>query len=156
MAVLLVGCPSKHAKVSVWRTENCRQPNSKRGKLKSTNFRSLWFCLSKCDSLIILQYNYRGSQRFVLWLGYTFFSPYVHVSWGWRMRMSSRFIKNRLVDFGMIKPAEFLSCFFPCLFCMLFWSYVVRIFLFCFEPSGSKLTLSGLPWVSGGRWTQPR
>lgn len=33
--------------------------------------------------------------------------------------MSLRFIKNRLADFGMIKPAEFLSH----IFCMLYWSY---------------------------------
>lgn len=40
-----------------------------------------------------------------------------------------RFIKNRLVDLGMIKPTEFLNLFsFSCLFCMLFWSYV-RMFL---------------------------
>lgn len=40
------------------------------------------------------------------------------------MRMSSRFIKNRLVDFGMIKPTEFLKKknFFSCLYSMLFWS----------------------------------
>lgn len=44
----------------------------------------------------------------------------LHVSWGWRTRTSSRFIKNRPADFGMIKPLEFLNLFFFFLFCILF------------------------------------
>lgn len=36
--------------------------------------------------------------------------------------MSSRFIKNRLVDFGMIKPTEFLNLFF-----VMFILYVILV-----------------------------
>lgn len=53
--------------------------------------------------------------------------PCVHVSWGWRTRTSSRFIKNRRADFGMIKSSSFLNLFFF-LFCILFCMYV-RIFV---------------------------
>lgn len=41
--------------------------------------------------------------------------------------MSSRFIKNRLVDFGMIKPTEFLNLFF---FHVYFVCYFGRMYVF--------------------------
>lgn len=43
--------------------------------------------------------------------------------------MSSRFIKNRLVDFGMIKPTEFLNLFFF-FFHVYFVCYFGRMYVF--------------------------
>lgn len=48
--------------------------------------------------------------------------------------MSSRFIKNRLVDFGMIKPTEFLNLFFFCP--VYFVCYFGRMYVFfCFASN---------------------
>lgn len=87
----------------------------------------------------------------------------VPVSWGWRTKTSSRFIKNRPADFGTIKTSHISKSFF--FFFFLFRSYFVFYFvcmlriLFRFKPSGSKATLSGLPcviWGQQGEQTEVR
>lgn len=170
ICVFLPGRPSKHAKVSVWRTENRRQPNSKRGKLvspsfiihwivqwiqdlllsiyKKKSFQCSWIC--KIETNMILHINFlEESWEFVLLFIITYsisgkhteYSElhneyvssllFVHVSLGWRTRTSSRCIKNRPADIGMIKRPAFLTLFFFLFFfffCILFCMYV-RIFV---------------------------
>lgn len=81
-------------------------------------------------------YNDQGLSK----LGKLMSLLFVHASWGWRTRTSSRFIKNRPADFGRIKPPAFLnlSFFFLILYFIL---YVCTYFVFRFKPSGSNLTL---------------
>lgn len=75
----------------------------------------------------------------------------VNASWEWRTRTSSRCIKNRLADFGTIKPPTFLKPFISSSSFTYFVFYFVcmYVFLFSFKPSGSKRTQLGLPCVCG-------
>lgn len=51
------------------------------------------------------------------------------ISWGWRTRTSSRFIKNRPADFGMIKPPKFLNLFF--FFFLILYFILIVCTYFC-------------------------
>lgn len=78
----------------------------------------------------------------------------VNASWEWRTRTSSRCIKNRLADFGTIKPPTFLNPFISFSFTyFVFYFLCMYVFLFSFKPSGSKRTQLGLPRVWAGRQT---
>lgn len=73
------------------------------------------------------------------------------------MRMSSRFIKNRLVDFGMIKSTEFLNLFFCHVYFVCYFGRMYVFFCFASNHLDQNWLYQGFhEWVQEGEQAEGR